>query len=342
MQFANLYLTKFNLLTELNMTPYISIAQDINTLKPNLKDFWATIKPNTVFSKFNELINKPYSHLNLFKIELLLIYISTHNRIWTSSRYEKVFKEYLDRHYITTNNLFHTNSSMGYLSMKGFTLSPHTELPKHLIIGNVTDPKQYLNSYLRSKLRSTEFGSTAYTKSIEPNAMSLAIFKHWITTVKPFNSVQAEDFIKQCKNFPENFKNDFIDSILGHCAKPSIQLQKYLTDNCRTLKNYPVINRSTIRRNSSQQLTFAAIVDPADSAYKPFVANINRLAPDTELEVEAIIGYAFATLQQPDYSQVLYDELIKHAQQAPANILHTYRANLLTAQIALNKLIKDL
>ena len=322
------------------MTPYTSIASIIDTAKPNLKEFWSTINLNTARSKFSELIQFPYSDLNLFKIELLLVYMDTHNRGYVYSENTRAFKEYLDKHYIITNNLFHINSN--YAKLQGFTLSPYAELPKHLIIGNVIEAKQYLNPYLRSKLSVTESVSTAYVKSIEPNPMSLAIFQHWISTVKPFNSVQAEEFIKQCTNFPEDFKNDFINSILGHCPKPSISLQKYLTEYRKDLKNYPVINRYKIRNSSNQHLTFRAVLDSADAAYKPFVANINRLAPDTEYEVEATIGYAFATLQQPDYSQILYDELIKHVQQAPSDILNIYKANLLTAQLALNKLIKDL
>ena len=322
------------------MTSYTSIASIIDTFKPNLKEFWSTINPSTASTKYKELINEPYSHLNLFKIELLLIYMDTHSREYVYSGDTIAFKEYLDKHYIITNNLFHINAN--YATLQGFVLSPYPELPKHLIIGNVVEAKQYLNTYLRSKLSVTESVSTAYSKSIEPNPMSLAIFQQWITTVKPFNSVQAEKFIKQCKNFPEDFKNDFINSILGHCPKPSISLQKYLTEYCKDLKNYPSINRNTIRNKSRQHLAFAAVIDERDYAYKPFVANINRLSSDTEYEVEAIIGYAFTILQQPEYSQVLYDELIKHAQQAPTDILDIYKANLLVAQTALNKLIKDL
>ena len=322
------------------MTPYTSIASIIINAKPNLKEFWSTVNPNTVHNEFNKLLNKPYLHLNLFKLELLLIYIDTHNRVWISSNYVNHFNDYLDKYGIITNGLFNTNGN--YTRLRGFTLSSYSELPKHLIIGNVVEAKQYLNTYLRSKLSATESVSTVYGKSIEPNPMSLAIFQQWITTVKPFSSVQAKEFIKQCANFPENFKNDFINSILGHCTRPSISLQKYLAAYCRDLKNYPAINRTEIRRNSSKHLTFEAVIDRADSGYKPFIANINRLAPGTTYELEATIGYAFTTLQQPDYSTILYDELIKHAQQAPFDILDTYKANLLTVQVALDKLLKDL
>ena len=322
------------------MKPYLSIASTINETKPNLKEFWSTINSNTADSKFFELINEPYSDLNLFKLELLLIYMETHNRIYLYSKSAIAFKEYLDEQHIITNGLFDVNRS--YTSIKNFTLRASKPISATLILGNVIEAKQYLNPYLRSKLSAHESVSTAYSKSIEPNLMSLAIFQHWITTIKPFNSVQAEEFIKQCVNFPEDFKNDFINSILGHCKTHSISLQKYLIDYCGNLKNYPSINRYKIRNNSRQKITFAAVLDPADSFYKPFVANTNRPAPDTNSEVEATLGYAFAALQQPEYSQVLYDELIKHAQQAPSNILDIYKTNLLVAQTALNKLIKDL
>lgn len=322
------------------MTPYTSIASIINTAKPNLKEFWSTINPNTANTKYKKLINEPYSHLNLFKIELLLVYMETHNRLYIYSDDIKLFETSLKTANIDGVNLFNAYSYGP--GLKGFYLSNYTEISKELILGNVINPKQYLNSYLRGKLSNTESVSTAYSKSIEPNYMSLAIFQQWITTVKPFNSVQAEELIKKCISFPNDFKNDFINSILGHCPKPSITLQKYLTEYCKDLKNYPAINRYKIRNNSRQHLTFIAVLDEADSAYRPFVANINRLPPNNDKEVEATLGYAFTTLQQPEYSQVLYDELIKHAQQAPTNILDIYKANLLVTQTALNKLIKDL
>ncbi len=319
------------------MTPYISIAQTINELKPDLKDFWSAINKGTVRSELGKLLKLPCTPLNLFKLELLMIYMQTHNDIYINSHIEDQFIEYGK-----SANIDYSTLTKHYWRLTEFYLSSSRPISSKIILGNVTNPKQYLNPYLRSKLSVTESVSTAYSKSIEPNPMSLAIFQQWITTIKPFNSVQAEEFIKQCSKFPEDFKNDFINSILGHCPKPSIALQKYLTNYYRNLKNYPSINRNAIRSSSYKHLTFAAVLDQTDSAYKPFVANINRLAPDTEYELEATIGYALAILQQPNYSQVLYDELIKHAQQTPSDILNIYKANLLTAQQALNKLIKDL
>lgn len=319
------------------MTPYISIAQTINELKPDLKDFWSTINVETARSEFNKILELSYTPLNVFKLELLIIYMITHNNIYISTRITDRFTDYLSSAGIDYAILV---TPYGHIS--GFYLPKHGKIPSTVILGNVTDPKQYCNPYLRNRLNSTESTSTAYIKVLEPNHMSLAIFQQWLTTVKPLNSVQALAFIKQCKNFPNDFKNLFINSILGHCPKPSIELQKYLAEHYIVLDNYPSINRHTIRNKARKHLTFEAVFDERDSEYKPFVANINRLSPITQMELESTIGTAFVLLQQPEYSQVLYDELVKHAQQAPTDSLTTYRTNLLIAQRALDKLIKDL
>lgn len=322
------------------MTSYISIAQTINELKPNLKEFWSTISVDTVHSEFEKLLKLAYTPLNLFKLELLMIYMETHNNIYVNTSMKIHFTEYLRLAGIDYSALVNK-----YGHITGFYLPIHGTISSKIILGNVLNPKQYCNPYLRSKLNpinSTNPTSTAYIKVLEPNHMSLAIFQQWLTTVKSLNSVQALTFIKQCARFPNDFKNLFINSILGHCPKPSIELQKYLTEYCGVLDNYPSIYRHAIRAAARKHLTFEAIFDERDSEYKPFVANINRLSPTTQSELESTIGTALVLLQQPEYSQVLYDELIKHAQQAPTDLLSTYRTNLLIAQQALTKLIKDL
>lgn len=318
------------------MTSYTSIAQTINELKPDLKEFWSTINASTVRSEFNLLLNLPYTPLNLFKLELLIVYMETHNKLYVRSVDTKFFEKYLTSADIDCSTIV---SKQGIFI--GCYLSTHTAISSKLILGNVLNPKQYCNTYLRGKLSSVNSTSTAYIKVLEPNHMSLVIFQQWLTTVKSLNSVQALAFIKQCASFPNDFKNLFINSILEHCPKPSIILQKYLIEYCGVLDNHPPIYRHTIRNKARQHLTFRAVFDTQDSEYKPFVANVNRLAPTNQNELESTIGTALVLLQQPEYSQILYDELIKHAKQAPEDLLLTYRTNLLIAQQALNKLIKD-
>lgn len=266
-----------------------------------------------------------------------MIYMETHNNTYMSARIANHFTEYLRLAGVDYATLV---TPYGHIS--GFYLPKNGKISSTIILGNVTNPKQYCNPYLRNRLNSTTATGTAYIKVLEPNHMSLAIFQQWLTTIKPLNSVQAETFIKQCLNFPTELKNEFITSILEHCPKPSIELQQYISTPIINLPNYPTINRNTIRALVNNTLTFEAVLDARDSYYKPFVANIKRSPPTTKYELEATIGYAFAIIQQPEYSQVLYDELIKHAQQAPTDLLTTYRTNLLIAQHALNKLIKDL
>ena len=319
------------------MIPYTSIAIVINELKPDLKEFWSTINTSTARSEFNILLNLPYTPLNLFKLELLLIYIETHNNIYVYNNMIDSFKTYLK-----SANIDYSFVDKRYGTLIGVYSLNYKTVSSNIILGNVINPKQYCNTYLRGKLNLTNSTSTAYVKTLEPNHMSLIIFQQWLTTIKSLNSVQALAFIKQCKNFPNDFQNLFINSILEHCPKPSIELQKYLAEYCIVLDSYPSFTRHTIRNKARNHLTFGAVFDERDSEYKPFVANINRIALTTKNELESILGTALVLLQQPEYSQMLYDELIKHAQQAPADLLSIYRTNLLIAQQALDKLIKDL
>ena len=339
MQFANLYLTKFNLLTEFNMKPYISLAKEIETLKPNLKDFWASINSNTTIPIFKQLLNEPFSALNMFKLELLVIYMSNHPHVHIYSPEAKSFIDYIENAKIDSSTL---KPPLGTYRpyFKEFDFYGKT-VSDNLILGNITNPNQYLNTYLKGKLRS-ESESTAYSKQLNPDNMSLAIFKQWLTTVKPLNSVQAEVFLRTCRQFPIDIREDFLVAIMSHCPKPSVALQKYLIDYYSRSDKFPAINRYRIRLAAKQTLTFPAVLDKRDSDYKPFIANVNRTAPNTSDELESTIGTALVLLQQSEYSQLIYDELIKHAQQAPTDLLSTYKTNLQTAHKALTKLIKDL
>lgn len=338
MQFVDLYLTKFNLLMELDMKLYTSLAEEIEALKPNLKDFWDSINSSTAKKIFKQLLNEPFSSLNMFKLELLLIYMSTHPRVYIYSTEKNLFLDYIENAKIDPGTLTHTYGVYRGASQE-FNFS--IKISNNLIIGNLTNPNQYLNAYLKGKLRS-ESTSTAYNKQLNPDRMSLAIFKQWLTTVKPLNSVQAEAFLKTCKKFPTDIREEFLVAIMAHCPKPSIALQKYISEYYWNSNKFPSINRYGIRSMARQTPAFPAVLDERDSEYKPFVANINRTAPNTSDELESTIGTALVLLQQSEYSQLMYNELIKHAQQAPTDLLSTYKNNLKTAHKALTKLIKDL
>lgn len=319
------------------MTPYISLAEEIEATKPDLKDIWETIKLRNPKLIFQQLLDKPFSAINTFKIELLAIYMTTHNNIYVSHSDTDKFINYLNSAKVDSNNLLSKYNNLN----SDFDFRYKEEISNNLILGNLTNPKQYLNQYLRSKLRTSKSTSTAYNKQLNPDVMSLAIFKQWLTTVKPLNSVQAETFLQTCRQFPTDIREEFLVAVMAHCPKPSIALQKYIIDYYSDSDNFPSINRYQIRSAARQTLTFPAIHDTRDSEYKPFVANVNRITPDTNNELESTLGTALVLLQQPEYSQLMYDELIKHAQQAPTDLLATYKSKLQTAHKALTKLIKD-
>ena len=52
------------------MTPYISLAEEIEVLKPDLKDFWETIQSNNYRTTFKQLLRLPFSASDIYGVML--------------------------------------------------------------------------------------------------------------------------------------------------------------------------------------------------------------------------------------------------------------------------------
>ena len=79
------------------------IAKVINETKPNLKSFWASLNdPNALF---HTLINEPFSYLNAFKLELLVVLMITHKKYYLWNSEKTLYCDYLTAHNIDQTTL---------------------------------------------------------------------------------------------------------------------------------------------------------------------------------------------------------------------------------------------
>ncbi len=326
------------------MIAYNSLAMQINELNPNLKSFWAPIKLNNATNVFDQLIKEPFSVLNTFKIELLILYINNHRDGFVSDDRGQAFYDYLVNADIDISTIFHyiepyNDTYKRKIPYVCNTILPHYTL--HLIIDNVVNSKQYLNQYLCNKVSPRIPKISAYNKILEPNHMSLAIFKQWLTTIKPLNSVQAQAFIKQINNFTDSIKVGFFDAIMSHCPKPSIKLQHRLAYMQFDSTVYQVLTPKYDMHNKGKQcISFSCIWDGQNSKYKPFTTNVARTAPTTVNEMEHLLGSALVLLQQSNYSEQLVTQLIEYATTAKPHLVTQYHNRLTVAHTALTTLLR--
>ena len=326
------------------MKSKLDFVKEIEELKPDMKPFWEKIDTSNARSIFSNLLSEPFSALQLFKIELLYLYIKTHNNLYIHTKANEELYNYL-----ITNNIdpkgfvrkckgYYPNS---YNYLLNINLLENDTISTKLILGNLTNPKQYCNQYLKRKIRSTN-GTTAYSKKLEENEMSLAIFKQWLTTVKPLNSVQAEDFLQQIIHYKDPLQTKFFEAIIDRCARPSIKLQKYIRENLLRSDKYQVLpERYKLRNKAYNKLTFSSTWSMQDSFFKPFITNIKRKPIDNKEELEDIISNAIILLQQPEYSELMYNELINYAKTAKPELITDYKSSIKLAHDALTKLLKD-
>lgn len=291
--------------------PHITeIAEEINKLKPDLKEFWNFPESQTTInSKLIELLNTPYSTVNVFKIELLTIMLKTKQEYYLE--YGAKFLAYIDVHKVTGYDL--TRAS--YNPAHNFDINKNSSM-SDLIVKYVTNPRDYGNKYLKTKLGGPS-KSTAVNLKLEPNELSLMLFETWLTKAKSINSVQALNFIKLVERLEKGFANRYVSLILKHCPKPSIALQKYLTESY-THPDYPALHRHRYSYGTVHPFYFgpSTMFDNLDSQYKPFVANLKRVPDATPMEISNLVNALLKMKQNPGiFNQVLYDAIASHLKE---------------------------
>jgi hypothetical protein len=291
------------------------IAQHIEQTKPDLKAFWVKAESDP-HKTLSNLLNEPFSMVQAFKLELLVSYMYTHNRIYFRGS-DTLIVQYLN--YLKTNNIsYYTNLKTinTYVQIDVYKLNAPIE-SKDFILPNISDINPYINKYLKSKYKQTAPKSTAINFELKDNLMSFTVFKAWLDKQKSINSVQAENFLYKVKFF-NTTKVDYVNTILAKCTKPSIKLQRLLTySSLLEGTNYIGKDRYAIRsiRHKVPYLALPnAMYDERDSDYKPFIAGLYRTPTTNSWEVADLIGQILLLRANTDkqnlpYAQAMIDHL---------------------------------
>lgn len=318
------------------------IAAEINELKPNLTEFWDRLP------SFQDLFKEQVTSLLFLQLELLAIYRSTHHDYYVKSDDALEYLTLMEKHGINTTSLKRNGYGYGYRNTLSDIYNSITKAidSKDTIIGNLDNPRQYLNKYLKSKFRVSTATQVAEVTP-ENNLFAFVAFSNWLNQFKLINSVQAEALLKKVQRFDDDIKRQYMELIIEKCPAPSIQLQKFISENFSKSSNkYVPLVRSTIRNNSWHTLTFNSVLDYRDSDYKPFVTGLTIKPTISESSYRAMLGSALILKQQITSSErdmVLYDGLVKHlALPESDNLRIQYQKYLLDTVNAIQRLLGDI
>lgn len=311
-------------------------VNEINRLQPDLTDMW-NVKPEKVATELEKLIQQPISAINLFKIELLTIYGRQHVS-------GDVYVSMLQRiqRFLSSNNLQSYSAELIKI--------PHCVVPKikdaiankQLIIGQVTNPKQYLNAYLKSKLTS---GTTAINYDLKPDLFSLTVFESSLQEMKkPLNSVQAITFLTKVINFEQEIKYKYLDIVMAHCPEQSIKLKELLMNGFNSSTKYQSIHRWYISNMARNKITFGVLFDGQHSTYLPIVSNTSIPPLENKpRDYNSILGSALVLLQSDKFQTYTeYYEYLVKCINSSETLKSGAIQDLQQAQAAISKLLEDM
>lgn len=318
------------------------VAQQINTTKPDFKEFIDLLNRDSVNMIQPHIKNTTDIFAKLLKAELVLVYYQTHPQRYLGSDNERTIHKIL-ADYLTTRQPISANQGVwGHYSLGKFKASPDL-----FILNFIESTKPYLPSYLYKKLNPST--STVSIKQLKDDAFTLGVFRSYVNN-KPnsISSVQAESYIASIDNF-KSTKHEYMQLILDNCPKPSLKLQSLLEirlpNQCEldnptkymSLRKYPLAYDD---KPHNRVISGSHIFNTRDSEYKPFITNLPRTpTPDaqqaeylidalTKLQVDNLICHEATTqvfieslaehLNLPEYKDVIKDNLNRFKLQIKA------------------------
>lgn len=318
------------------------VAQQINTTKPNFKEFIEILNKDVIpvlISHINNTIDTP---TKLFKAELALMYYQTHNQRYIGSNNERAIHETIVKH-LTTRTAVQANQGI----WGEYSLSKFKRTPDLFILNFIESTKLYLPSYLYKKLNPST--SNVSIKQLKDDTFTLGIFRANLAN-KPnsISSVQAEAYLYSINRF-KSTKHEYMQLILDNCPKPSLKLQSLLEGklpNQYELDNptkYMTLRKYQLSRNNqphNRVLSSSHLFNTRDSEYKPFITNLPRTpTPDiqqaeylidalTKLQVDELLSSNATTqvfieslathLNLPEYKEVIKHSLERFKLQIKA------------------------
>lgn len=302
------------------MTPQ-QVADTINRIKPDFKQFWEDVNKHDNNSTFT-----PHSNpaITLFQIELIGIYYALHSRRYMSNTFRDSLHTALRQ--ISYTGLMDIPWNIVY------TIANKSGDYPNLIIAYVTDLKQYLNPYLRNKLGVTA-SKDKDIKSIKDDAFSMELFKSSLGKRK-IPSTEAIEYFDQFRKFTAVNRDAYLDIIIEHCPVPSQQFQRAIADSgiygvnfngLQTSSKYISLNRLHVRNNRNPMYPVtSALLDERDSDYTPFICGVPRKPTPTKNEVSALVSILFiVAASNSDHKDYIIQCLHTHLSHPDYGTLYT-------------------
>lgn len=294
------------------------VAQQINTTKPDFKEFHEILNKNITHATIAHINNTTDIFAKLFKAELTLMYYQTHNQRYIGSDNGRAIHETIAQH-LTTRTPPTNLSIWGEYELSKFNRTPST-----FILNFIKSTKTYLPSYLYKKLN--PLTSTVSIKQLKDDTFTLGVFKSYVNN-KPnsISSVQAESYIASIDNF-KSTKHEYMQLILGNCPKPSLKLQSLLEyrlpSQCDLDEptKYMALRKYKLPWNNqpyNRVIAGSHIFNTGDSEYKPFITNLPRNptpdAQQTEYLIDVLTKLQVDELTEPNATtQVFIESLAEH------------------------------
>jgi len=304
------------------------IAQKIIELKPDFTEFRELLYSGTGQKVEEDINNTQCIYAKLLKAELAYITFNTH-----AQKYG--IRDSIPA--LLSNNI--ANCSITHRKSIGHSYYIRGEYsiedkfkPDHHIIANIPDPKPYISKYLWNKVRANS-GTQKPVKNLEPNLMSLTIFKHYLSTLKKMQSTEALKYIEQIRDFESDIRSEFLDAIFSICKEPSINLQSILAYPLPDLESltkskYMVLSRLELRylARTYNVPSYESVWDQRDSDYKPFITGVPRQPSASKQETSALfssmIVLSVVNKQTPNEVYQYFIEEIREHLKDPAYKAH--------------------
>lgn len=261
------------------------IANEINLLKPDFKEFWENLKDASVELKFTPTSN---TAINLFKIELIRIYNIIHPGVYLLSSLRVIFTD------IERSANYTPEVELSWRVTRD--IESRTDTYYKTILSKVTNAKQYLNPYLKSKLGFTN-SLTKITKELQDNEFSLSLFKEFLANRK-LPSTEVITYFNQIKQFTPGIRDKYMDILLHSCKNPSKKLQQEINDSrifsisSKSSPKYISLTRYIIKEmgNLKNIPIPEDLHNDRDYNYTPFICGVPRKPTPTKTEVSSLVG----------------------------------------------------
>lgn len=267
------------------------IAQKIDQNKLDFKEF-KELFDNKITRELIENIKKTKDPFEtLLKAEITAMFFQTHSRRYIDNIRDKEWVyEILEKNIVSSTK----NSWYPY------QVSEYFKIPSNFITGFMQNHKTILPVYLYKKLNPSV--SITETKTLKDDMFSFNIFKNYVSTLsKGIKPIEVENYLFQVQEF--KLKESYIEVLLDNCFKPSIKLQKRLSNKYymtnlnsnKGIRKYMYLPKPYSYSgigSLTRVIGGSSLFDNVESTYKPFITNLTNRTIETEVfQLEYLIDH---------------------------------------------------